>query len=120
MAAMIAAGAAAACSPSSPRPGEIALATSRPGIFDNGCPAALIEGTLVADPGSGTAIQNGSGTIGVIWPSGFAARLASGSIEVLDGAGAVVARTGEHVALSGGMITADQRWSTCGPPLKRG
>ena len=115
--------AVAACSgsaaPRSLSPDAIALATSRAGLFNTGCPAARLDGTLVADPETGTAVDSRVGRKPVIWPFGFTARAAAGMVEVLDPAGKVVARTGERVGLSGGEITSDGRWSTCGPPLER-
>ena len=96
------------------------LATSSPGAFVRGCPAALLEGLLVADAGSGTAVEVGLEKMPVVWPFGYTGhRTTDGGVEVRDVIGAVIARTGEHVSLSGGMITADGRWSTCGPPLAR-
>jgi hypothetical protein len=73
----------------------------------------------VADLGSGTAIVVGAERTPVIWPFGYTARDASGTVEVVDDHGAVVARTGESVRLGGGGVTGDGRWSTCGPPLER-
>jgi hypothetical protein len=103
-----------ACLQPSLADGEVRLATSAEGAFDVGCPAALIEGTLWPDDGSGTAIRNASGSTPVIWPFDYTAREAGGVIEVLDASGDVVARTGEMLSLGGGYITADDRWSTCG------
>jgi hypothetical protein len=100
-------------------PDAVTLATSRAGAFVSGCPAARIDGVLLIDEGAGTAIVAGEDLYGVIWPSGFSGHRSAGVIEVLDEDGHVVARTGESVALSGGMITGDRRWSTCGPPLER-
>lgn len=99
--------------------GQVRLATSARGAFDVGCPMALIEGELIADADAGTAIHGASGTPQVIWPFGFVVREADARVEVLDAGGSVVATTGETVKLGGGMITADHRWSTCGPPLER-
>lgn len=58
----------AACFQPALAPGEVRLATSPEGAFDVGCPANRIDGTLVVDPGSGTAIVNGSETTPVISP----------------------------------------------------
>lgn len=107
------------CSAAPTQQGALALATSKAGMFDMGCPAARLDGTLVADAGSGTAVLVGDELKPVIWPFGFTARDDAGVIEVVDASGNVVARTGEVVALSGGEITSDGRWSTCGPPFER-
>jgi hypothetical protein len=96
------------------------LATSSPGRFLNGCPAARLDGLLVADARSGTAVEVGIERKPIIWPFGYSGhRTSSGVVEVRDLIGVVVARTGEDVALGGGEITNDGRWSTCGPPLDR-
>ncbi len=107
------------CATSPTASSEVRVATSTQGAFDVGCPAALIEGELIADESSGTAIHNASGWTDVVWPFGFSARLVDQRSEVVDAAGSTVAKTGETVKLSGGMITGDGRWSTCGPPLER-
>ena len=99
---------------------DVPLATSSPGRFLNGCPAARLDGLLVPDSGAGTAVEAGSERKPIIWPFGYTAhRTSSGVVEVRDLLGVVVARTGENLALGGGEITNDGRWSTCGPPLDR-
>lgn len=96
------------------------LATSSPGRFLFSCPAARLEGLLVADAGSGTAVEVGPEREPVPWPFGYTGhKTVAGLVEVRDVTGAVVARTGEHVALGGGEVSNDGRWSTCGPPLDR-
>jgi hypothetical protein len=96
------------------------LATSSLGKFLSSCPAARLEGLLVADAGSGTAVELGPERKPIIWPFGYTGhKTAAGVVEVRDVTGAVVARTGEHVALSGGEVSNDGRWSTCGSPLDR-
>ncbi|HXU84381.1 MAG TPA: hypothetical protein VN773_01115, partial [Verrucomicrobiae bacterium] len=54
-----------------PEPGLVPLATSRAGLFDTSCPAALLEGTLIADPITGSAIAGQPKPIPIIWPFGF-------------------------------------------------
>ena len=99
---------------------DTALATSSPGKFLTSCPAARLDGLLVADSGSGTAVEVGSERKPIIWPFGYTAhRTSAGVVEVRDLIGVVVARTGENVALGGGEVTNDGRWSTCGPPFDR-
>ena len=77
------------------------------------CPAALLHGQLVPNPEWSLAlIQDGTSTATkVTWPAGYTAR--SGPvIEVLDGAGRVVAREWDHVALPGGLL-GDGVWGVC-------
>jgi hypothetical protein len=74
-------------------------------------PPVDIQGVLVSDPESGTAIhvdRSASGwapvmlgsTMPVRWPTGYTGRrLPSGEVEVLNGAGEHVATTGRHVLL---------------------
>jgi hypothetical protein len=97
---------------------SMTLATSRAGMFTNGCPAARIDGVLLVDGGAGTAIVSGGERYGVVWPYGFSGHRSGDVVEVLDGSGRVVARTGETVALGGGIL-GEGRWFTCGPPLER-
>ncbi len=113
IAGLILAGILAACSSDN----RVPLATSQPDVV--GCPLARASGTLVTDAESGTAIVVGTERRPVIWPYGFSARKAASVVEVLDAEGDVVARTGESVGLSGGLITGDTRWTTCGPPVER-
>ena len=111
----------AGCATSEPvDPGLIPLATSRAGMFDSACPAALLEGMLIAHPATGSAIAGDPRPIPIIWPFGFRGRRTGVVLEILDRSGAIVARSGESIRLSGGEITGDGQWSTCGPPLGPG
>jgi hypothetical protein len=82
-----------------------------------------ITGELVADTTYGTAILEthqtkvGPETIAwpVKWPSGYTGRRGGSQVEVLDGTGHVVARTGTRVQISGGYAGENPRvWSVCG------
>jgi len=53
--------------------------------------------------------------IDVVWPSGYRARFAP-RLEVLDGAGTVVLRDGDHV--TGGCVTGDGHLLLLNPPFK--
>ena len=117
--AMLAGATLAAClaSPTPSQSGSVALATSSADAFAVGCPAGRIDGVLVTDDGSGTAVVAQGERHAVIWPYGYTARSTAGAVEVIGPDGDVVAHTGEPVGLAGGMITGDGRWSACGPPL---
>jgi hypothetical protein len=84
-----------------------------------GCPIDLppLVGDLLADPGSGVAIETGTERVAIVWPSGYHARTVAGVVEILDDSGAVVARTGVPIRLEG--IRVDGRWlaSPCQPPF---
>lgn len=79
------------------------------------CPAALIEGTLVADERWGMAL---AGTDGirrkVLWPHGYTARREAGGLVLYDAGGSVVAREGDVVSIGGGETGSDGSWLACG------
>lgn len=79
------------------------------------CPQALLEGDLLADDASGLVVLPETGfVIEVVWPDGYVVRDAS-EREVLDPAGEVVAREGDHVSLGGGMNATGTAFVVCGP-----
>jgi hypothetical protein len=81
----------------------------------NGCYTSGTGGELVTDPDTGTAIIEGSGRrIAVTWPLGWTGRSSGSEVEILDGSGKVVARTGTQVSLMGGYWN-DGSFLTCGP-----
>lgn len=76
------------------------------------CPAALLEGELLADDAGGLMVRHAEGFVmSVVWPDGYAVR----GGELLDPAGVVVAREGDVVSLGGGMNAADTAFVVCGP-----
>lgn len=96
--------------------GLIAVPTHEPtGLFGpSGCPAALLEGELVADDEFGFVVAHADGFASpVTWPHGYVARDAERR-ELLDGSGRVIAREGDHVALGGGEGTAGPGFVVCG------
>ena len=102
--------------PSSPGPTPIALRTQEPVGSETpvGCPAALIEGVLVADEASGVALDDPAGFVRpIIWPHGYSGRPGA-PIAVVDAGGNVIARVGDHVRIGGGEITGDGAWMACG------
>jgi hypothetical protein len=61
--------------------------------------ASLIEGTLTSDSKGCLVVDD----VVIVWPKGYTARTpAQGTIEVLDPAGTVVARTGVKISAGGG------------------
>jgi len=81
-----------------------------------GCPAALLAGTLVADDEAGFVVEPLEGHVSaVIWPHGYVARDADPR-ELLDGAGSVVAREGDHFSGGGGWLgpTDEAGFTVCG------
>jgi hypothetical protein len=85
------------------------------GLFGpTACPAALLEGELVADDEFGFVVAHADGfSSPVTWPHGFVARDAPRR-ELLDDSGRVVAREGDLVALGGGEGSAGPGFVVCG------
>jgi hypothetical protein len=108
-----------ACGGSTPAtsgPSSIALRTQEPVGSETpvGCPAAVIEGVLVADPGSGVALDDPAGFVRpVIWPHGYSGRPGT-PIAVVDADGNLIAQVGDRVRIGGGEITGDGAWLACG------
>lgn len=76
------------------------------------CPAALLEGELLADDAGGLMVRHAEGFVmSVVWPDGYVVR----GGELLDPTGKVVAREGDVVSLGGGMNVADTAFVVCGP-----
>ena len=97
-------------------PTPIALRTQQPVGSETppGCPAALIEGVLVADAASGVALRDTEGLIEiVIWPHGYSGRVGD-PVAVVDAESNVVARVGDRVRIGGGEIGPDRSWMACG------
>jgi hypothetical protein len=80
---------------------------SPPGLFfptvpiGDSYPAALIEGVLEERSGCLFVAAHGDRWL-LLWPEGYAARIAEGQIEVVDAAGKLVGRESEQVQLGGG------------------
>ena len=85
------------------RPDHVAIVTGVPRPSGGACPAALASGRLIAHPDYGVALGHESGGVTAIrWPHGFSARREMGRVELLDQAGAVVAREGAKMGVGGG------------------
>lgn len=86
----------------------VVLLTDANDAMHGACYLSFIEGELVTDPVTGTAIigRNGGNTderFPVMWPAGWTGRQTLFSdVEVLDPTGKVVVRTGTRVHLMGG------------------
>jgi hypothetical protein len=107
--------AVAGCAGPSPS-GLIPVPTSAPApLFGPmACPAALLEGELVADDEFGFVVAHADGfSSAVTWPHGFVAR-DSPRRELLDDSGRVVAREGDFVALGGGETGQGPGFVVCG------
>jgi hypothetical protein len=104
-------------SPGQPRQGPASSPTRAPvpGGTAAPCPAALIEGTLVADERQGMALD---GTDGVrrqiLWPPGYTIQRDASGLVLYDAVGSIVAREGEVVTIGGGERGSDGPWLACG------
>ena len=79
------------------------------------CPAALLEGELLADDQDAFLVRHEEGfVIAVIWPDGYTVRDGD-TRELVDPSGEVVAREGDLVALGGGMNLDESAFVVCGP-----
>lgn len=99
----------------------VAVPTQSPGsLFEAfgpaGCPAALLEGTIVRHEEAGLAVDNDPNfpPAVVAWPHGWVARDLDGVRELLDGGGNVVAREGDHISAGGGFYPPNDRFHPCG------
>lgn len=78
-------------------PGRVPLPTTNL-VLGMECNAAERVGELAVDDGSSLT---GNGTR-ILWPMGYVGRVRGDVVEVLDPAGAVVARTGDVISVGGG------------------
>lgn len=79
------------------------------------CAAALLEGDLIRDDGSGFLVRYEDGfVVAVRWPDGYTVR--DGEVrELLDPQSQVVAREGDFISGGGGMTAGDDAFLVCGP-----
>jgi hypothetical protein len=102
--------------------GEIALPTEPsvslpPGVVE-ACGGVGLSAVLhgdTADPHVAWLVSDLGTRIDVIWPPGYRARF-SPNLEVLDGSGIIVIRTGDPV--TGGCVTADPSILLLEPPFQ--
>ena len=98
--------------------------------------AARLEGALATSVTTGLGVKgespppilprSGGVVVNVIWPYGWTARRVGEDILLFDATGALVARTGDHVAFAGGFVegsdpSASARteggFAVCGGPI---
>jgi hypothetical protein len=80
----------------------------------SGCPAALLQGTLVAADGELIVEGDAAGVAThVTWPFGVGVRDDGGELVLTDLLGTVKAREGDVVGI-GGSSTSDGSWLACG------
>jgi hypothetical protein len=103
-------------------PGSVvAVPTQTPGppldFGPQGCPAALLEGTLIPDDDFGFVVlhdDEGLPPNVVVWPNGWAALDVDGVRQLLDDGGNVVAREGDRVHAGGGWYPPNEWFYPCG------
>ena len=80
------------------------------------CPAALLDGTLVAQDDGGLAIKATAGgrVHEVTWPAGYSVQRGPKRLVVTDFFGTVIAQEGDRVQLGGGETSSDGPWGVCG------
>lgn len=78
------------------------------------CHTSGIDGDLVPDAEAGTAIVDTryGQRHPIAWPRGYTARNSLSGVEVVNSQGEVVARTGTHVSLLGG-VSPDGSFEAC-------
>ena len=74
---------------------------------DGSCYTFYTKGELVVDKAAGVAIievspGNPAKAMPIVWPPGYTGRESGSDVEVLDGRGLVVARTGTRMEIQGG------------------
>ena len=83
-----------------------------------GCPAALLEGTLVRHEASGLGVHQPEVDViyPVEWEAGWSVREVDGVLELMDGAGRVVGVEGDGFSAGGGFTPGpDEVFQPCGP-----
>ena len=79
-----------------------------------GCPLAVIEGTLVGQGQDSLSLVTDDGeAVAVDWSNGVSIRAGS-PIELVDANGVVIARAGDRVSISGGILRGQGAWTECG------
>jgi len=97
-------------------PGAFPVATLRPegAMTPAGCPAALIEGTLVENDATGLGLQGPDvGAVAVVWPFGYRGQ-AGPPVALIDDQGQVVAIVGQRLSIGGGAVGPNGEWLACG------
>jgi hypothetical protein len=92
-------------STASPSPSDFKAAWLVTGPDPNGgaCFTNYLDGSLVVDPVSGTAVSDSSIlTTRVMWPSGYRARQVGAEVQVVRPDGSIVATTGNWYWVQGG------------------
>ncbi|HEX2140720.1 MAG TPA: hypothetical protein VHK28_00410 [Candidatus Limnocylindria bacterium] len=103
----------AGCGLLEPAPRLVAVPTGAPPpLLGHGCPAALLEGQLVADDEWGVAVATEFGPQPVRWPNGFYAEREE-VLVLRDRRGNQVAAEGEVVYVGGGMDAANEMFVAC-------
>ncbi len=97
----------------------IAACDAGPTSTPVGCPIELIEGVLepLGMPGS-IGIMSGSRHLIITWTNGYRSAEVAGAVVVISPSGAVVARAGDRVEVTGGEVRPGE-WLSCGPPRLR-
>jgi len=82
-----------------------------------GCPAALLEGTLVRDADGGIGVLQPEVDVvyPVEWPNGWSVRDEAGVRQLVDGSGRVVGGEGDHFSAGGGFTPGpNEVFEPCG------
>ena len=88
-------------------------------VVPQGCPAALLEGTLFTDPNGNLLVkQDVNGELwSVKWPDGYSEQTVNGRVVVTDVFGGIKAGDGDRVGIGGGVEVEtpnEKRWGACG------
>jgi hypothetical protein len=85
--------------------------------FDQACPSALLEGTLVRGGGGELLVLQPEVNVAypVEWPGGWSVREEGGILHLVDGAGRVVGTEGDGFWAGGGFTSGpDEIFQPCG------
>ena len=93
--------------------GELAVAAAT--VDPASCPDSPIEGALSEDPDTGLGILQPNGIQrNIVWPPGYRSGSSIGGSNLFDGAGVIVARSGDNIRISGFVLADGGRLRACG------
>ena len=103
----------AACSSTAQAPSPTASAASAAPATPGPCPAAVLDGVLIAGP-DGIALRDPSGAVWrLVWPADVVIG-GTDPATIVDASGVVIAKVGDTVSVGGGETNEANAWNACG------